>query len=244
MQAQTTNSLDLLLEIAKCPNFINCENTPCEKVVKSQQTMPRQVPEPWNGRAENASLIFLSSNPSYTSAEIFPTRDWSDLDIIDFFNNRFSSAKGYVKNNIYVQLNDGTYAKNWVRFWARIRNIASLFLQKSAEPGIDYLILEIVRCKSLKEIGVVEAAKECSSRYLARTLNLCRNANFLFIVGNKAANMFRELYNVTSSEKVYSAKIGERDLLVIEIPHPTTGRSIPEGLFDKAKSLGIKISGS
>lgn len=41
----------LILDISSCPNLKNCEDTPCEKIVKSQnnQKNKRQLPEPWSG---------------------------------------------------------------------------------------------------------------------------------------------------------------------------------------------------
>ena len=38
--------------------------------------------------------------------------------------------------------------------------------------GLDYALTEVVRCKSRQERGVPEALGTCSSRYLARTLEL------------------------------------------------------------------------
>jgi hypothetical protein len=93
--------MDLLLEIARCPNFRACLANPeaehaCGEIVRSQNVKGRkdfQVPEPWSGHLETAPILFLSSNPSISEDEQYPRLGWGDELIRDFFENRFGEGK-------------------------------------------------------------------------------------------------------------------------------------------------------
>ena len=93
-------NLDLLLDIAKCNEFcglIENENitSSCHKVYKSQKDQGAeksgdfQLPEPWSGDILNAPILIISSNPSYSSEELYPDLTWPNEMILDFFQNRF-----------------------------------------------------------------------------------------------------------------------------------------------------------
>ncbi len=211
-----------LLEIAHCPNFQNCEGTPCEKIVKSQKQEIKQIPEPWNGNLNKSKLLFISSNPSISEKEIYPTQDWNDQKILDFFENRFSKERDYVKDYIYPMRKDG-YAKNEVKFWSHIRIMASTLLDsKNVIPGEDYSIMEIVRCKSRKETGVEEALRICSDKYLEKTLSMT-NANTIIAIGAKSRNILEKKLNIKLPKSTLIKKnIGEKERLIFTIPHPAS----------------------
>lgn len=163
----------LLIQIARCPNVQTCfdsgEPHACRSVVAAQD-LPRsqhQLPEPWNGRIESAPILFLSSNPSFNSAERFPTERWSDDKIETFFTTRF----------------DRTYPN--VHYWTVVRAIARDILGREPLPGRDYAITEVVRCKSLKEEGAWAAFETCSSLYLDRTLEVAE-AKVVIALGKMA----------------------------------------------------------
>jgi hypothetical protein len=59
-------------------------------VIRSQL----QVPEPWSGELEHALILILSSNPSISTAEIYPRWEWPDEEIADFFGRRFGGGRG------------------------------------------------------------------------------------------------------------------------------------------------------
>ncbi|WP_405199139.1 uracil-DNA glycosylase family protein [Christiangramia sp. LLG6405-1] len=223
-----------ILEIANCPNFKNCEGTPCEKIVKSQNLETRQIPEPYNGNINNCKLLFISSNPSISEKEIYPTSEWNEADIIDFFENRFSKESEYVKDFIYPKHNDG-YAINGVKFWIHIRKMASTLLgTNNAIPGKDYSIMEIVRCKSRNEIGVDEATKTCSDKYLNQTLAIS-NANIIIAIGAKSRNELEKKLKIKLNKgEIIKKKIGSKERLIFTIPHPAS-RQIrkPEKIFTK-----------
>src|ERR1700745_1036152 len=97
-------AMDLLHEIARCPNihqwFTAPQNrNPCSKIISVQHSSHPQtlnqhhVPEPWSGDREHAPILFLSSNPSIDEQEEFPLWSWSDAWIEDFFTNRYHGGR-------------------------------------------------------------------------------------------------------------------------------------------------------
>ena len=110
--------ITLLEEITNCENIQNTLNeksgTPCKKIINSQQCKLEdfQLPEPWNGDIENCKILFISSNPSINRAEKYPLGNWNFEDISDFFINRFSHERKWVKNELYpLQFNGGFIGK-------------------------------------------------------------------------------------------------------------------------------------
>lgn len=217
-----------LMEIAKCDIFSNSCNIPCKKIVQSQSDdinfkNSYQLPEPWNGNLEQARILFISSNPSISFSEYYPTISFPDAKIEDFFTNRFSENCQYVKKHLYPLQNDNSYSKQWVRYWAAIKKLAGRILDiKDVQPGYHYAITEIVRCKSKNEIGVAEALATCSERFLLNTIKLC-NAKLLVLVGAKATYGFERAFQITvprSSCLMFFDGAAEK--LVISVPHPNS----------------------
>ena len=168
---------ELLIDIARCPKAHAClsekENHPCRRIVFSQDmTNPEefQTPEPWSGRIKTAPILFLSSNPSISSEEVFPTWNWADADIADFFQNRFGSGRQPWIIEGTRSLRKGEGYGPWTRFWSGVKGRARELLEREPIPGIDYALTELVQCKSQKEAGVPEALDHCFSRYLDRIL--------------------------------------------------------------------------
>ncbi|MFA8451068.1 MAG: uracil-DNA glycosylase family protein [Bacteroidales bacterium] len=212
----------LLLEIARCDGFVNFENTACERINCFQKGENRQLPEPWSGDLEHAPILFISSNPSISEQEYFPLLSWEDESIIDFFHNRFSASKGYVKNYRYPKLKDGSYAKNWVRYWSYLRTIASDLLLKERDaviPGIDYVMTEVVRCKSSEEYGVNEALDVCATKFLNKTLQ-ASNAKVIIAVGSKAKSMLQDKLLIQfENRKCITHTIGGLERCIFATPH-------------------------
>ena len=74
----------LLQEIANCPEAQVCragkDDHPCSAIVGVQrETRPDmfQRPEPWSGFLDTAPLLFISSNPSLSEDENYPTTSWT-----------------------------------------------------------------------------------------------------------------------------------------------------------------------
>ncbi|NOZ45960.1 MAG: hypothetical protein GXO79_04175 [Chlorobi bacterium] len=209
----------LLIEIARCENFFNCKNTDCENIVNFQKQVDKQLPEPWNGNIENSRILFISSNPSINENEIYPLASWKDSEIIDFFQYRFSKSRDYVKNLLYPKHKEG-YAKNWIRYWGFIRSISRKLLNRqNVVPGIDYSLMEIVRCKSHNEYGVAEALDVCAEKYLIRTLSLSK-AKVLVAVGDKSRDILKDKLNIAFLENRHIEKeIGGTKRIIFATPH-------------------------
>src|SRR5258708_28952120 len=162
----------LLGEIVHCSiaNEIRSGNShvsiPCRESASVQTGVAFQLPEPWSGQIDIAPLLFISSNPSIDEHEDYPDESWESPRTADFFDNRFTPASGWVKDGLYPRQRDGSWSKDWVRFWASARGRAREILRRKIEPGIDFALTEVVHCKSRKERGVAEARDECSDRYL------------------------------------------------------------------------------
>jgi hypothetical protein len=110
---------------------------------------------------------------------------WSDAEITDFFENRFGGGrKPWVTDGARSLLADGSRSGS-VSFWAGVRNRAGDLLGRSALPGEDYALVEVVRCKSANERGVAEARNTCAARYFRRTVEES-GATVIVTLGEKA----------------------------------------------------------
>jgi len=212
---------NLLLEIINCPNIKDGPNplNPCSEIVNCQDIYPKQLPEPWNGELTQAPILFLSSNPSINICEEFPTKDWEKEKIFDFFNNRFSNKSKWVKNELYPLLKNGEYNKTWVRFWGAIRRTASILLDKQAIAGKDYVMTEVVRCKSIAEKGVYQAKFECAHRYLTRTLEMS-SATIIICLGDKVLEVMKQIFKLNELDRISEIEIGNSIRTIVFLPHP------------------------
>jgi hypothetical protein len=222
----------LLIEIARCPIAVGCKNGklpanhPCRPVVDVQRHVPRdrhQVPEPWNGHLTRAPILFVSSNPSISDVEDYPTWGWSKPEITDFFENRFGGGrKAWVTDGARSLGADGTRSGS-VAFWAGVRNRARDLLGRPAVPGVDYALVEVVRCKSLDEIGVPEARKTCSDRYLRRTVK-ASGATVVVTLGEKARPTVEAMFGGPPRYGTSGpTRVGGRDRYFASLGHPTSG---------------------
>src|SRR5262245_49054825 len=110
----------LLLEIARCPVIQHCIDNPttqhsCSTIVQLQGSTSfahHQVAEPWSGHLAQAPLLFLSSNPSLSTMDLFPTGSWSDEHLIDYFQNRFGGGRQlWIDGGTRAITEDGTYLR-------------------------------------------------------------------------------------------------------------------------------------
>jgi hypothetical protein len=158
-------------------------------------------PEAWTGNLTKAPIIFISSNPSFNKQENFPNwqaSQWSKSQILDFAMNRFSGdfTRKYGATQSCILANcdktiekDGNLSQNRVRYWSWVRKLVSFVLDKpEAEVSAidDYVMTEIVHCKSEYEKGVISARKKCKDKYLERIITLSP-ARLIFVVGKNAA---------------------------------------------------------
>ena len=137
----------LLLAITRCPDLGAARKDgshPCAEVVRSQGPAGRQVPEPWSGRLDTAPILFVGSNPSIAEDGRFPTPSWSERNTVSYFSRRFDEHGGWVSVQEF----------NQVRYWTMVRSHANALLGRSAIPGVDFAMTEVVHCKSKAETGV------------------------------------------------------------------------------------------
>lgn len=226
----SNRTANLLLEIARCPNVAICltragTDHPCSTIVRSQWAIgitDHQVPKPWSGHIESAPILFVSSNPSIRPDEDYPGSVWSDGEIVDYFSNRYGGGrKNWTKNGKQSLLKDGTYATNTSHFRAEVAARAGELLGRKARPGIDYVLTEVVHCKSKAETGVKEARDECVARYLKRVLE-CAAAKVIVVLGPHAAKAVRTYLGILDRTTVHGPfTLGGLERLLLFMPHPS-----------------------
>lgn len=244
---------ELALEIARCPEIATARASsshPCSSIVRLQDdpaVAPDrfQLPEAWAGNLLEARVMFLSSNPSISedgadhgaaSPERYPRADWSEVEVADFMTRRFDPDAGHAIDDRFV-CQDGSYAPNAVRFWSAIRRRATELLGHPATPAADYVMTEIVHCKSKREQGVAKAAGHCAGRYLEKVAALSP-APVVVIVGAKARDRGRAALALDDAfgsrasignERANLAvrPLGGHDRVLCYIPHPTGMEKAP-----------------
>ena len=211
-QVGREDEIDLALRISSCSNFLDVLNgkmNECANVVNWQvdahieKPVRAEVrrstfhrPEPWAGNLSSATIMFLSSNPSFDPHENFPTLDWNDQDAADFFVNRFSEKtdRGYgAMDGPKVASQDRAILKNGattgrVKTWYTLRSRAAALLEKSIDDtraANDYVMSEVVHCKSRKEKGVLDALPECVLKWFKPLLE-ASSAKLIIVSGKPA----------------------------------------------------------
>ena len=220
--------MNLLLEIARCPNVITCfknpsEQHPCSQVIASQKATSLDsfhVPEPWNGLIEQAPVLFISSNPSFNRKEEFPLWSWDESLIEDYFTHRFGGGKKlWVKDGVQGLLRKGGYA-DATPFWVAVMQRATELFERPAKHGTDFALTEVVHCKSRRQKGVDEALEECSQRYLKRVLEIS-GANVIVVLGAKARKVAKDMFSISPSTRLSDPiEIKNKARIFVFLPHP------------------------
>ncbi len=124
---------------------------------------------------------------------------------------------------MYPLKETGEYSKGWVKFLAAVRKRTAELLDtnsRDVRPGIDYVITEVVHCKSRNEIGVNSAANTCVNQYLQRVIAIS-GAAVIVPLGAYAASHIRYEYNVPASTSLFGPiKIGSKSRFFAFLPHP------------------------
>ena len=223
-QDNSARIADLARQIASCPSveMAYAGQHQCSDIVGWQRIELRKLgvpesqirnrlhrPEPWAGNLSSAKIVYLSSNPSFDDDENFPTWDpsWDDEKIEDFFVNRFSdlTSRGYgagdephVSWDKVIQ-KDQLLSKKRVSTWSSLRKRTGLILgvpvdQVSASR--DYVMTEVVHCKSQKEHGVTRGCiSHCGDRWFSQVLDssICP-AGLIVVSGVQAAIALRKVF--------------------------------------------------
>lgn len=186
----------LITQIARCCEVEKAKtdlNHPCNKIVCSQSNDDFQLPEPWNGNISKADILFISSNPSIDENEQYPTSDWNDTEIADFFVNRF----------------ENTPKEQYSSYWKSIFKWASWILPEIPKDEIHkhIAITEVVHCKSKSECGVPECLEYCIDLWLKKILGLFIG-KYIVLVGKYAQQCYDKI-NILVDSKI-----------IIQTPHP------------------------
>lgn len=221
---------NLLLEIARCPNVTDCleervKDHPCSGVVKAQDCGNHHIPEPWSGDL-SAPILFLSSNPAFDCEEDYPTPDWPDDHIADFFESRFRGGrKEWIDDGLQTLNKSGGRRKGSGGYGQQVRNRASELLDRPAQPGKDYALTEVVHCKSSGERGVATALDECTNRYLRRVLAVA-HAQVIVVLGRTAEWAVRSKFDITDSLGISGpVTIAGRRRHIAFLPHPNARKA-------------------
>lgn len=220
----------LLLEIARCFNLVQGMKEaahPCSQIVGMQKREMAGIhlPEPWCGDIEKAPVLFVSSNPGFTTEELFPSMSWQDDDIADFFAHRFGGGRRpwILDGNRRLNI-DGTHSVARP-YWSSIKRRAGEILGREPAPGVDYAMTEIVHCKSRKEMGVKAALAECSGRYLRRVLQ-ASGAAVIVGIGGKVRQYLLNLLGLEGPGGLIGPMHLEgRDRVVMFLGHPAGAKA-------------------
>ena len=112
---------------------------------------------------------------------------------MEFLGRRFDQSvrpRPFVRNFRHLQ-RDGHYAHKPTRFWLSIQRRAEELLGDGADPSRNYVMTEVVHCKSKGETGVAAATATCARRYLKNILSLTA-APIVVVVGKQAHSRLRE----------------------------------------------------
>jgi len=209
----------LALDISSCCEVsiaLTDSTHPCHKVVDWQakkwsppvlqiETSRMHRPEAWTGDLSTAQIVFLASNPSFNSDESFPnwSNMWSEDQIVDFATRRFVSEgersfgaidSGPNRDKTYLESKE--LSEKSVAYWREIRGRVAELLGKDisqVSAHEDFVMTELVHCKSYEEIGVSEALGKCSSKFLHRIFELSP-ASHIVVMGKKPAQQLIKLF--------------------------------------------------
>ena len=207
--------------IAYCKNVALCqhgdESHRCAKIVRSQHVPDNdfQLPEPWRGQIDRASILFIGSNPSigddrYALQSSFETQVWESQHLA--FGG---GSRPYVIDGIRTTKANGTPDRA-VRYWSSIRARARELIP-GAVPGEDYAISEIVHCKSKGEEGVAEAAETCYGMHMSAVFSVAA-AKVVIALGKFAKEQL--IGAVPAPSVPWQLELGGRQRTVLVLPHP------------------------
>ncbi len=233
MPSKNQSPDELLLAITRCPNLAPAQSNPahpCAKVAGAQAAPPgeRPVPEPWSGRLESAPLLFIGSNPGGSNKrEHIPRESWNAAATIDFFRRRFDRGAGHTEQAdsgaLYTLENhpggQRSRARRHVNHWSVIRKHAEDILGRRPEPGRDFVLTEMVHCKSGREAGVGEAIDTCADLWLPAIMETSA-APVIILLGSHARKTAHRLWETGETcGATFGLTIGQKEQAVVKLPH-------------------------
>jgi hypothetical protein len=195
----------LLNDITHCDNIARfvaapAEANPCAKIVALQQRDVadyriglHRVPEPWSGHLSEAPILFLAANPSADLGFAADFPYWSSPEgvLVDIFERAFETS---ISDDIYPVSQDGSRSARWVRNWAFIRGRARELIP-GAKGGKDYVVSDIVHCKSRSREGVTDqCALACGQKWLRKVVTLS-GASVIIGLGIAARSVLPKIFS-------------------------------------------------
>ncbi len=191
-----------------CAEVVNWQVAQWKQEIKQVEGSQLHRPEAWTGDLSKAPILFLASNPSFDKNENFPSWDsniWSDEEVSDFGSNRFAaseSRKYGATDSRLVDMQDRTIGldsslSGKVDHWVWVRKYVAMVLGKSLEETSaidDYVMTELVHCKSPSEQGVLKALNTCSEKWFEKIM-FESPAKLIFVAGAKAGEAFARIYS-------------------------------------------------
>jgi hypothetical protein len=167
-----------------------------------------------NRRRTDPVHIFISSNPSIgDDNEAFGAS--SNDALWDSHHYAFGGGKRkYIIDGIFPA-NGGKLKR--VAYWVAVKARASELIPH-AVPGRDYVLTEVVHCKSKGEIGVRRAASTSWDLHSEPVLALSPAA-VVIVVGQVAREFFLGI-GAPIPPKIEERKLGGRIRLMAYLPHP------------------------
>ena len=223
MSQELTPTQELALAISSCEEVCNAfkdKAHPCSGVVNWQVNEWKKNidkvegsvlhrPEAWTGALDKAKILFLASNPSFNPDEAFPDYSpvWSEEDILSFATKRFvpTDARGFgavdmpnLQQADRVILKNGKVAQGRpVPYWREVRGRVAEILDKDisqVSADEDYVMTELVHCKSFNEIGVPDSLAFCNGKWMNKIL-MNSPARLIIVMGKKPAEKVLEVIN-------------------------------------------------
>lgn len=225
---------DVLVGIARCPEVQRARKIPghpCKEVVESQDPPGTQVPEPWNGDITIAPLMFIGSNPSYDPHEEFPSRASSDRQIVEFFQERFEH---WIEDGVRPIRQRDAGAKGNVRYLVEVRAIAEQAYRRSVIAGQDYVLSELVHCKSRNNQGVEQAGDRCQDLWLRKVL-AASAARVVVVLGSKPGRRIRRWLSVPEATIMFHGC--ERWWVFLGAPGSSAPRRLDRVLTDEQREV-------
>jgi hypothetical protein len=127
-----------------------------------------------------------------------------------------------------------------VAFWLGVRRLMGELLEGKPSPSRDYVMTEVVHCKSKDERGVAKAAGTCADEHLDAIFVACP-APVILVVGSRARDLIKPRLSlppgfgtkatvgVDEVVNCVTRTVSGRERLVIYIWHPS-GMTAPQRL--------------
>lgn len=212
----TSSSRKLFWDIVNCQlRSLRGQGCPrCNRILGLQNGANRlQIPEPWSGDIDNASVLFVGANPALCRNEIFPSRDatapyqwaqycgqgsrWTPQGVESYFEGRFGVAACphckipyFDPSGQRVLWTNCAYHNVQNQYWRIYNKYYNAVLTATGLPEEEYgfALTDVVHCKGGGQVGVLEASACCgqwTQKVIAAFVNNTATWHSLIFVGRQ-----------------------------------------------------------